>query len=298
MCRAIYQAIEPFIGICANAYIDDVTVYSDSVDNHITHLKKVLERFCEVNMKLNFNKCHLFEDRINLLGFSVFANGITPLPDKTDKIFKFPRPANETGIRAFVNLAGFYRRHVNNLSQIVTPLNDLLKKKNPFVWSDVCEKAFQELKGAIITAATLSFPDRTKVFHVYTDASDYALGVTMSQIDKQGVDTPICLLSRRLQGAELRYNILEKELLAIIFALLKLGNYLYDKPFFLYTDNAPITYLFKKNEPNQRLQRWILALQEFSFTTVHISGKLNVVADALSAFLLLISNQMTMANHL
>lgn len=165
--------------------------------------------------KLNSNKCHLFQDRIDLLGFSVSKDGILPMDDKVDKIMNFPRPVNETGIRAFVNLAGFYRRHVNNFATIVIPLTNLLKKTNPLVWSEACELAFNSLKEVISRMTLLNVPDPSQPFHVYTDASHYAVGATLAQ-RKDGVNVPICFLSRRLQGAELRYSILEKELIAVI----------------------------------------------------------------------------------
>lgn len=282
--RAIHLAMEPFINRCAIAYLDDVTVYSKSIDDQIEHLREVFLRLRDVKMKLNPKKCSLIQREMELLGFIVSPNGIKPTPTKIEKISNFPQPKNRTDIRAFVNLCGFYRRHINHFSDLAAPLNELLKKNKSFVWSDKCEDAFVSLKNALCNATILKFPDPSQPYRLYTDASDVGIGACLAQLDPDGVERPVCFLSRKLQPTETRYPTVEKELLAVIVALSKFRKYLFDKEFTLFTDNSAVSHLFFKNDPNQRLQRWIMATQEFRFKIKHLPGKYNIAADVMSRY--------------
>ncbi|CEP12513.1 hypothetical protein [Parasitella parasitica] len=210
--------------------------------------------------------------------------GIKPLAEKVQKIVDFPQPQNQTGIRAFVNFCGFYRNHINCFTEIVEPLLKLLKKNCNFLWSEDCENAFKHLKSAIVNAATLSFPDQTKPFYLFCDASNIGIGSTLSQKDNSGDFVPGCFYSRKLQTAEVNYPTVETELLCVVNSVAKFRKYLLDRHFTVFTDNAATSYLFSENEPSSRLLRWYLSLQEFDSSIRHIPGKNNVVAAVLSRF--------------
>ena len=218
-----------------------------------------------------------------MLGYEVSEEGVSPSPTKIAKIQQFPRPNNETSVRAFVNLCGFYRRHIPGFADLASPMNEQLKKKNPFIWSDACERSFLSLKKALINAVTLILPDANTKYHLYCDASEVGIGARLSTITDDG-EKPVLFLSRKLQPAETRYPTVEKELLAVIYALKKLRKYLLDREFVLFCDNTAVCYLFNKNEPSQRLQRWVMCTQEFQFKVVHLPSTKNSVADALSRF--------------
>lgn len=136
------------------------------------------------------------------------------------------------------------------------------------------------MKEAIANAVTLRYPDPNAPFKLYTDASEVGIGAVLTREGDEDGERPVCFLSRRLQASEHNYATVEKELLAEVYALKKLRKYQFD----LYTDNAAVRYLFQKAEPNQRLQRWILAIQEFRLKVHHLPGKQNVVADVLSRY--------------
>ncbi|KAG2209868.1 hypothetical protein INT45_013585, partial [Circinella minor] len=197
----------------------------------------------------------------------------------------FPRPNNKTSVRAFISLAGFYRQHIHMYSEITSVLNDLLKKSKTFVWEERHEKAFKSVKDALTKAVTLKFPETTKRYKLYTDASDLAIGAVLTQWDEElKEERPVRFLSRNLQAAELAYPTVEKELLAVVYSMKKLRKYLLDKTFDLYTDNTAVRYLLCKTDPSQRLQRWIMAVQEYQFRIYHIPGKQNVGADFMSRY--------------
>lgn len=251
--RAIHLALEPFLNRCAAAYIDDVTVYSSALYQHIRDLDDILARFEEVKMKCSSKKCDFIRKRIEFLGFIVMPSGVTPLPSRLQQIQDFPRPSNATAVRAFLGLANFYRRHVQAFADLSSPLTSLTSKRARFVWDDGQEKAFQIMKDALSKSTLLIFPDPNKQYHVFTDASDIGIGVVLSQEDEEGMERPVCFLSRKLKPAEVRYPVVERELLAVIYALQKLRRYLLDKTFILFTDNTAVRYLFAKADPNMRL---------------------------------------------
>lgn len=274
--RAIYLAMQGYLNQFVTTYIDDITVYSPNLEEHIKHLELVLQRIREVNMVLNPKKCVLAAEEVEVLGFVVSKAGIKPHPNNVAKIVNFPRPKNKTDIRAFVSLAGFYRRHAQNFSELVASLNRLLGKKVDFTWTEIGQNAFECIKRCIVNAAVLQYSDPKKPYKLFTDASDIGIGAVLTQYDEDlGSDRPICFLSRKMIAAEINYPTVEKELLAVIYAMKKLRKYLLDKDFDLYTDNTAVRYLFCKSDPIQRLQRWIMAVQEYSFKVHHLPGKSN-----------------------
>ncbi|EIE75605.1 hypothetical protein G6F46_013041 [Rhizopus delemar] len=283
--RAIYLAMQNYIGSFASTYIDDITVYSKTFEEHLVHLEKVLIRLREVNMVLKPSKAAWCQKEVSVLGFIVNRDGIKPQPSLVKKILEFLRPKNKTDIRAFTSLAGFYRRHVNCFGDIVAPLNEMLKKDAKWEWKKEQENAFKQLKEALANAVQLKYPDPKLSYKLFTDASDVGIGGVLVQYDEdKEIDRPICFLSRKLTAAEMKYPTVEKELLGVVYALSKLRRYLVDKTFELFTDNTAVRYLFTKSDPGSRLQRWIIAVQEFSFRVYHLPGKTNVVADIMSRY--------------
>lgn len=282
--RAIYLALHKFIGDFVTTYIDDITVYSEDTEAHLVHLRQVFKRLRQVQMKLKTTKCDFAKETVDVLGFTVSANGIATQGRLLKKIQDFPIPRNKTDVRAFINLAGFYRRHIQAFGEIAAPLAGLLRKNEVFNWTTLHEKAFNDLKKMLISPAVLKYPDPRQPYVLYTDASDYRLRAILTQKDEHGDERPVCFLSRKIQGAEINYPTVEKELLAVVYALSKLRKYLYESTFVLCTDNTAVRYLFLKSEVSSRLQRWIMAIQEFQFTVKHIPGKTNVVADVLSRY--------------
>ncbi|KAG0913975.1 hypothetical protein G6F57_011256 [Rhizopus arrhizus] len=283
--RAIYLAMQGYLNEFVSTYIDDITVYSHELEEHFEHLSLVMQRLREVNMVLKPSKCDFAKQEVEVLGFVVSEFGIKPHPANVKKVLDFPKPKNKTDVRAFASLSGFYRRHVQAFGDLMDPLNKLLKKNVEFHWNEEHEKSFRAIKQCIIEAAVLKYPDPKKPYKIYTDASDIGLGAVLVQYDEQiQEDRPVCFLSRKMMPAEINYPTVEKEILAVIYAFKKLRKYLLDKQFELFTDNTAVRYLFCKMDPSQRLQRWILAVQEYTFKVHHLPGKQNVVADVLSRY--------------
>ncbi len=222
----------------------------------------------------------------NYLGYHLGNGQLRPQVNKVEAICQSPRPKTKKEVRSFLGLVGWYRRFVPNFASIAAPLTNLLNKgvANPIPWTEDCEAAFKTLKEKICSSPVLQNPDFTQSFLVQVDASAKGLGAVLVQ-GTQGNEKPVVYLSRKLLPRETRYSAVEKECLAIKWALESLRYYLLGREFSLETDHRALTWLHSMKDHNARVMRWYLSLQPFNFKVRHRPGRLNVVADYLSRFL-------------
>jgi len=162
-------------------------------------------------------------------------------------------------VRSFLSHAGFFKRFIQDFSKKALPRSNLLQKDVDFIFDEGCKEAYDCLKKALTTTPIIQAPDWTATFELMCDASNYALDVVLAQrIDKQ--PRVIYYASRTLDAAQSNYTTIEKELLAVVFALEKFRSYLLGSPVVLFTDHASLKYLLKKAESKPRLIRWMLWL--------------------------------------
>ncbi|KAM0729433.1 Retrovirus-related Pol polyprotein from transposon 297 [Formica fusca] len=268
-------------GIKCLVYLDDIVIYGASLQDHNKRLIEVLRRLRENNLKLQPDKCEFLRKEVTYLGHIITENGISPDPSKLEAVRNFPTPRKVKDIQAFIGLAGYYRKFIENFSKIAKQLTKLTKKKNKFEWTQEQQQAFEMLKEKLTTAPLLKYPDFEKEFIVTTDASDYAIGAILSQ-GEIGQDQPIAYASRILARAEQKYNTTEKELLAIVWAVKHFRPYLYGTKFTIVTDHKSLVWLFNVTDPGSRLIRWRLKLEEYDYEIIHKAGTANRNADALS----------------
>ena len=213
------------------------------------------------------------------------GNGaVEPELSKLKAVEEFPKPITKKQVRGFLGLTGYYWKFIPGYATIACPLTDLTKKGQPtkVVWSDQCEEAFKTLKSILCSKPVLRGPDFAETFMLQTDASDCGVGAVLSQKDKSREDHPIAYFSRKLLPREEKYSVIEKECLAIKLACQSFRVYLLGRRFKIQTDHRALEWMDKLKENNARLTRWSLALQPYSFTIKHRSGKTNGNADALS----------------
>lgn len=265
------------------AYLDDVVIFSHTREEHMQHLSEVLGRIHKAGLTLNPSKCEWARQETRYLGYQVGRGEVRPQLDKVEAIQNCPRPRTKKEVRAFLGLVGWYRRFVPQFATMAAPLTTLLGKnqRNPVIWTAACEQAFQGLKTCLCSTPVLWSPDFKKQFLVQVDASKSGLGAVLVQGDP-GEEHPILYLSRKLLPRETNYSTVEKEALAIKWALEKLRYYLLGREFVLETDHRALTWIQSMKDHNSRLTRWYLSLQPFRFTIRHRPGTLNVVADYLS----------------
>lgn len=263
-------------------YLDDIIIISDTYEKHLEILDKVFSRLTEAGLTVNREKCKFFRSELKYLGYVIDSEqGLRVDPDKVKAILDIPTPKTVKEVRSFLGMASWYRRFVDNFSALISPLTNLLRKNQRFIWTTTCEEAFGKIKECLVSAPILSSPDFTKGFYVKCDASGYGLGAVLTQIieDKERV---ICYLSRSLTKQEKKYTTTERELLAVLFAVEKLRPYLEGSEFTVETDHHSLVWLDNLKNPNGRLCRWAVKLQSYNFKVVHRKGKDHVIPDALS----------------
>ncbi|KAL6416665.1 hypothetical protein ACFW04_013257 [Cataglyphis niger] len=180
-------------------YLDDIVLYASSLREHEIKFDKLAERLRQTNLKLQPDKCEFLRKEVGYLGHIISDEGVKPDPAKIRAVKEFPTPRNAKNIKQFLGLAGYYRRFIPNFSKTARPLTNLLKKEEPFDWTDEQESAFVQLREALCTEPILQYPDFTKPFVVTTDASGYAIGGILSQ-GSIGKDLPIAYTSREIQS--------------------------------------------------------------------------------------------------
>ncbi len=187
-------------------------------------------------------------------------------------------------MRAFLGLAGYYRRFLPGFSSITACLSDLTKSAAPTIveWTPPCDQAFRQLKAVLSKQPVLTNPDYDRPFILQTDASERGIGAVLSQKMEEGVEHPIAYFSKKLLPRETRYSSVEKECLAIIASLQHFQPYLLGRTFSIQTDHRALTYIERMHNTNGRLMRWALSLQPFSYTVEYRPGSENGNADGLS----------------
>src|SRR3954447_6462071 len=280
--RLMNYILQKFLGKFVAVYLDDIIIYSTTFEQHIDHIRQVFEALRSATLKIKLRKCYFCFPSISFLGHIVGRNGIAPDPTKVEKIKNFPEPTNIKDLRGALGLFSYYRKFVRDFSKIAKPMLNLLKKDAPFTWGEQQQKAFDELKQRLMEAPILQYPDFTKPFVLYTDASGTGLGAVLSQIDEEKRERVIAYASRSLNKAECNYGITDQECLAIVWAVKHFEPYLGLLPFKVITDHSALKFLQTAEMPTGRRARWIMYLQQFKFEITYRPGKENKNADALS----------------
>ena len=218
------------------------------------------------------------------LGHIIGGGKLQPDPKKLQAVKDYPRPLTKKDMQAFLGLVGYYRRFIPQFAAAATPLTDLTCKRQPqqVKWSAETEIAFRKLKSLLVETPVLGVAYPSQPYVLQTDASEKGLGAVLSQINRQGEEHPIAYASRKLLPRETKYSIIEKECLAVVWALKFFHVYLYGQSFVIQTDHQPLAWLQRMRNANPRLTRWALAVQPHCLTMEHRPGKNKGNADDLS----------------
>lgn len=264
-------------------FLDDVLIFTHTWEGHLVVIRELLNRLSKANLTARPTKCGIGWTSIECLGHMVGEDRLQPLPSKIKAITEASRPLTKKEVRAFIGLAGFYRRFIPNFSTIALPLTDLTKKGQPnkVLWTDTQQNAFEQLKGKLASGPILKLPDMEKDFVLRTDASADGIGAILLQ-DEGGNLFPVAYASRKLVDRERRFSTVERECLAVVWGIDKFSRYLYGRAFDLETDHQPLIYLNKQKVSNARLMRWALLLQPYRIRIKAIRGTDNIGADFLS----------------
>ena len=230
---------------------------------------------------INETKCHFFTKEIQYLGHILGMEGIKPVPAKTEAIKAMHPPVNPKQVCAFLGLVGYYRKFIKNFAKIAKPLTMLTRMDVKFEWKETHHCAFMKLKDAIIQAPILQYPDTTKPYIVYTDASNDACGAQLSQIHNK-TEFLVAFLSHTFTDTQRRWSTPEQEAYGIYFAIKKWNYYLQGADIILRNDHKPLAQFLNGKNKNTKINRWGLELASYNITFGWIFGAKNKAADCLS----------------
>ena len=281
------RLMDVVLGPCASfarAYIDDIVVFSSTWTDHLRHLEEVFTRLMEAGLKAKPTKCAIAMDHCSYLGHIVGGGQIQMEEAKIAALKDYKRPVTKRDVRAFLGLAGYYRRFVPGFAQLTARISDLTRKEEPpkVNWTAQHEEDFQKLKALMCNKPILHCPDESREFLLQSDASERGIGAVLSQMTEEGVERPVAFFSRKLLPRETRYSTVEKECLGVVAALKHFDVHLVGRRFTIVTDHKALQYLQTMQNANPRLTRWALAIQPFDFQVTHRPGRLHSNADGLS----------------
>jgi hypothetical protein len=239
-------------------FIDDILIYSRSMEEHEEHLWIVLQRLRDHQLYAKFSKCEFWIKEVPFLGHVVSPEGIAMDPGKVTEVLEWKPPTMVFEVRSFFGLASYYRWFIPNFSKILKPITELLKKGNKYLWSEACDEAFKHLKKLLTTLPVLAQHDTTKPFDVYCDASGTGLGGVLMQEGRV-----ILYSTRQLRRHEEHYPTHDLELADVVMALQMWHHYQLGNAVHIYTDHKSLKYIFTQPDLNMRQWRWLELIKDY-----------------------------------
>ncbi|KAJ9525353.1 hypothetical protein QJQ45_003238 [Haematococcus lacustris] len=285
--RLMNDVLHDLLDDCVLVYLDDILIFSRTPQEHLAHLRRVLDLLRKHKLYAKLSKCEFGMDQTSFLGHIVSASGIACDPAKVAAVQSWPIPTTVHDVRSFLGLANYYRRFVKDFSTIAAPLTTLTRadghdKQGVVAWGQAQQSAFDALKQALVSAPILIAPDPSQPYTLRCDASSIGIGAVLSQ-GTGSAERVVAYHSRKLLPAERNYPTHEQELLSLVEALKVWRHYLLGASFNLLTDNWATKHIQTQPRLDCRRQaRWMEVLQEYDCIIDHIPGKQNIVADALS----------------
>ena len=274
-----------YLDIFVTAYLIDILIYTKStLKKHIQKVKKVFKALQEADIRLRPNKCKFHVKTVKFLGSIITTDGIQMGDKKVKAIREWPEPRNLKEVQAFLGFANFYQRFIQGYSQICTLLTKMTKKEQPFHWECKQREAFEKLKKKFTLAPILASFDSERKILLKTNASDQTLGSCLSQPNAKRQLHPVAYRSKKFSGPELKYDVHDKELLAIVDAFEKWRAYLEESrhPIIIYSNHKNLSYFTTTKKLNQRQVRWAELLASYDFQIHYRKGSENGRVDALS----------------
>ena len=288
--RIVNQILGPTRSNYCLAYIDDVIIFSRTLDDHLSHLDEILRLLHGVNFRLSVDKCTIATDHIDYLGHHIYRGTIRPNKDNIHCLTETSVPTTSSEMFRFVKAAEYYRRFIPNFSRIAGPLYKYApsthttfpqSKFTLLQFSPDEQAAFHELKRLLTTDLVLRLPNNDLPFKVQTDASKSGVGAVLLQTYPDG-DHPVCYMSKKFTPSQKRWSPIEQECYAIVAAVDTWHHYLHGQRFIVESDHKPLESFTQKSQLNDKCERWRLKLQCYDFVVKHIKGVSNTMPDYLS----------------
>ncbi|GBG89551.1 hypothetical protein CBR_g49340 [Chara braunii] len=256
MNRIFHDYLNKFVIV----YLDDILIFSKTVEEHVAHLDKVMTLLRQHKFKINGEKREFGRTRILYLSHEISSEGLKPDDAKVANIRDWPRPQSVT----FLGMTGYYCNFVKNYSIVAAPLTDLTRLDTPWEWTDRCEAAFRHLKHALTHHEVLKLPDPDKPFVVTTNASQYGIGAVLAQQEGKKL-RPVEYMSKKMPSQKLAKSTYEKELYAIYKALTHWRHCLFGRFFYVRTDHRTLKWMRTQPVLSDTLKRWIEVIEQYDF---------------------------------
>jgi hypothetical protein len=266
---------DPEIAPYAKAFVDDIIIATNTYEEHIKVTRKVLAKLHSVGLCVHPEKSVFCADVVEFLGVNLSAKGLQVAPAKASAIKAMQPPRNVSELRSALGTLNFCRAFAPNYSTIVAPLNHLLRANVTWDWGARQQEAFDQIKQALCRGVMLHHLKPGRPIKVYTDFSNLGIGALMTQVNDEGVEELCLAISRSLNKAEANYSSWEGEMLAAVWAIKSLKQYVDGQHFTVVTDNQPLAYLTSHMNLDGKHARWALTLQAFSFDIQHRPGTVN-----------------------
>jgi len=268
----------------ALGFIDDISVYSSTWEDHLIHLENVLAEFKSSGMTLKFNKCCFAKKTVKFLGHIIGSGTVQVIQEKITAIVNMPEPNTKKLLRGFLGMCNYYRSFIPNFSEMAAPLTELTKggKRGSISFNSEQREAFIKLKDKLCLTVKLAVPDYTRPFLIQCDASDIAVGCCLSQKTNDGQEQPLAFASVKLTETQTRWSTIEKEAYAVVYALQQFEHIVFGSKIHLFTDHNPLQYIINNNNTCNKLTRWALHLSRYDLTVHPKRGQFNSNADCLS----------------
>jgi len=262
-------------------YMDDLIVYGDTKEQHWANLDKVLARLQKYGLVIKGEKCKWAQTELQYLGIVINKDGQRMSDSRKQALFDMPKPTTMTQLRSFMGAANYFHRFIRPFGEIAAPLHKLVKKgpgKALLQWTPEANICYEKMKEEILKAPTLKFLTDKGEIRLYTDASDIACGGYLCQV-VDGQEMPVCYVSHIFSGAQINWSTCDKEMYAIVYAILRLHYFIADKQFIVRTDHRNLMY---STTMSGRVQRWRMSLADYSYTIEYIQREDNYPADTLT----------------
>ena len=308
-------------GSFCTVYMDDLLIYSDSPQEHLTHLQKIFQKFRESKLKVKLSKSDFFKEEHEFLGHKIGIHGICPADNKLSAIQRIKPPKNVKEVQSAIGLLGYLNFFIPAYSEMIKHMTKLTQKNVPFVWDNKCQKSLDLAKKQLESPPILIYPDKSKLFHLFTDASAHTWSAVLMQTDgpelqsgtfpetREGEDSQITQTdtqtdkdrppyaffkgsplkaivyhSGSFQGSQLNWSCFVKEAAAIFKAILQMPFYLTDSQVLIHSDHRPLQKFIYGLTANERVNDWAFQIHAIcrSIQFEYITGSSNTLSDSLS----------------
>lgn len=282
--RAVINALGPLAESYVLAYLDDLLIISETIEEGLSRLDEVLTVLAKAGFTLNPDKCSFLKTSIVYLGYEVKGGEITPHNEKIKALTELPPPTDRTSLRSFLGFCSYFRQFVRDFSQVCAPLYRLTSDKTKFEWTSEHESLRQRLISVFTSHPVLTVFNPDLKIEVHCDSSSVGFGAILMNVEPSGAKKIVGYFSRRTTPTESNYHSYELETLGAVKCFKFWEHFLLYHPFVLYTDCRSFQLSYLKKELVTKIQRWWAWLQIFEFTIVHKPGTQMRAVDFFSRY--------------